>query len=228
MKSANSSTVVPMRGTVLSSLAMAWAWGVIAGSVGLNALIKSNQEKSRLRKGVPPPTVVTINTNDVFKSGVILTVVAALIAVLCSIFILMAVFTRGLAARSLRIQAAILAFCAVWLFATLVPFTVFFANRSAQVSARVGNIELPPQIIKQAEQAMGSTSVYRQIGYLRLVAILPWITLLFTIIAAVVLFMAGSPARRVHAAPGHTTARDIHFDDDTVEKPAASTSKSAV
>lgn len=221
MKSANPSPAVPLRGAVLSSLAMAWAWGIIAGSVGLNALIKANQQKSRLKKSVPSPTIVTIDTKDVFQSGVVLTVVGALIAVACTNFILMVLFTRGLAARSLRIQSAALVFCATWLFATLVPFTTFFANRSAQVSATIGGVQLPPSIIKQAEQALGSTSVYNRIGYVKLVAILPWITLLFTVIASVVLFVAGSPARRVHAAAADHTTRNSHSEDGTAEKGAA-------
>lgn len=220
MKFVDTSAVVPLRGAVLGSLAMAWAWGVIAGSVGLNALIKANQQKSRLRKGVPAPTIVTIDTNDVFQSGVVLTVVGAFIAVLCSTFILMVFFTRGLAARSLRIQSAILAFFATWLFATLIPFTTFVANRSAQVSATIGGVQLPPSIIKQAEQTLGTTSVYNRIGYLRLVAILPWITLLFTIVASVVLFVAGSPARRVPVTAADHTTQDSRSEDGTTEKGA--------
>ncbi|GLB40874.1 hypothetical protein LshimejAT787_0900890 [Lyophyllum shimeji] len=216
---ADPSAVVPLRGAVLSSLAMAWAWGVIAGSVGLNALIKSNQQKSHLRKSVPRPTIVTIDTDDVFQSGVVLTVVGALIAVLSSLSLLSLLVphspTRRLSARSLRLQSFLLAFCAAWLFATLVPFTVFFANRSAQVSASVGSVQLPQSIIKQAEQALGTTSVYKRIGYLRLVAILPWITLLFTVVASGVLFVAGSPARR--AQPDRAT-----HDSTDDEKGAAS------
>ncbi|KAF5367289.1 hypothetical protein D9615_010452 [Tricholomella constricta] len=224
MKLLSSSTaIIPLKAAVLGSLSMAWAWGVIAGSVGLNALIKSNQEKSRLKKSVPAPAVLTIDTDDVFQSGVVLTVVGALIAVLCSIFILMLFFTRGYAARSLRTQSLILAFCATWLLATLIPFTFFFATRSAKVSASIGGVELPASIIKQTEKALGSTSVYREIGYLRLVAILPWITILFTVIASGVLFTAGSPARRAHAhaqaSPADsTTAHETRTDDGLTEE----------
>ncbi|KAG6864067.1 hypothetical protein C0991_000419 [Blastosporella zonata] len=227
--SANS-TDVPLRNAVLGSLFMAWAWGVISGSVGLNALIKSNQEKSRFKKLVPPPTKITINTNDVFKSGVVLTTVGALIAVLCSIFLLVLFVSPRLSVRSLRIQSLILAFCATWLFATQVPFTDFFANRSAQVSATIGGVKLPDSIVQTTAQALGSTSVYNEIGYLRLVAILPWITLLFTVIASAVLFVAGSPARRSstpRAGPVENLASNDHVAGEKEEQdektlPAAS------
>ncbi|KAG6910345.1 hypothetical protein DXG01_011414 [Tephrocybe rancida] len=219
----SNATVVPLRGAVLGSLSMAWAWGVIAGSVGLNALIKSNQQKSRFRKLVPPPTKLSINTHDVFNSGVVLTTVGALIAVFCSIFVLMLFTTRRLAVRSLRIQALILAFCATWLFATLIPFTDFFANRSAQITASIGGVQLPDSLVKASEKALGTTSVYKEIGYLRLVAILPWITLLFTVIAAAVLFAASGRVSTPRAAPIENTpgAVDEKVESDEKTLPAA-------
>lgn len=62
------------------------------------------------------------------------------------------------------------------------------------------------------------------LSIVRLVAILPWITLLFTVIAAVVLFMAGSRARRnATTAPATTTAGEVHdsrSDAGIVEKDA--------
>ncbi|KAG6872208.1 hypothetical protein C0995_011971 [Termitomyces sp. Mi166 len=179
---------------------MTWAWGVIAGSVGLNALIKSNQEKSRLRRLVPAGTTVNIDDHDVFSSGAVVTTVGALIAVLCAIFIFMQISTRHLAARSLRIQSFLLAFCSAWLFATLVPFTDFFAKRSAKVTAFLGGQQLPDALVKQAENAFGATSIYRHLSYLRLLAILPWITLIFTIITSVVLFISGSSVSRVSSS----------------------------
>jgi len=186
--------LIPMRSAVLGALGMAFAWGVIAGSVGLNALIKANQEKSRLKKLIPSPTVVTIDTNDVYRSGVVLTTVAALIALISflSIVHLFLVPSVDRVPQIFRIQAIVLAFCAVWLFATLIPFTVYFATRSAKVTASLNGIQLPASLVNRVEQSLGSTSVYHKIGYLRLVAVLPWITTLFTVIAAIVLFIASS------------------------------------
>ncbi|RDB16463.1 hypothetical protein Hypma_002817 [Hypsizygus marmoreus] len=224
MRSTNTTNTgaVPMKSAIFAALAMAWAWGVIGGSVGLNALIKANQTQSRLKSRVPPPAVVTITVDDVFHSGVVLTTVAALIAVLCTIFTLLLVLpsTKGLAKRSLRIQSFILAFCATWLFACAVAYTVIFATRNAKVSASIGGIELPPALVEQAEQVLGSTRIYRHIDYLRLVAILPWFTVLFTFIAAGVLFVAGSRARHNVGAPEASAGQDTHSDAGIVEKEA--------
>ncbi|KAG6811331.1 hypothetical protein H0H92_007950 [Tricholoma furcatifolium] len=230
----STAAVVPLRGAVLGSLFMTWAWGVIAGSVGLNALIKSNQQKSHFRKVVGPSTHVDINTNDAFKSGIVLTTVSALIAVLTSIFLLLLFANRRLFTRTLRIQSLLLAFCALWLFATQVPFTDFFANRSAKVTATIDGIAVPQSVIQGTEKLLGTTSIYRHIGYLRLVAILPWITLLFTIITSVVLFVAGSRAQRATAVPAdavpvENTPESPHTekyekDEKTVPEAAAGTS----
>ncbi|KAF9456222.1 hypothetical protein BDZ94DRAFT_1315356 [Collybia nuda] len=213
------SSAIPMKAALFGALGMAWVWGTIAGCVGLNALIKSNQAQSKFKKTVPAGVSVDINVQDVFASGAVLTTVGALIAVLCSIFLTMLIlpFTRSIATRSFRTQSLILAFCSTWLFASLVPFTDFFANRSAKVTATIGPLSLPPNVIKQAEQSSGSTSVYKEIDYLRLVAILPWITLLFAVIAAIVLFMASSRVERV-APEGSVATRDTHSDTGTNEK----------
>jgi hypothetical protein len=53
----------PLKKARLISLAVAWVFAVIAACVGLNALIKSNQDKSKLKQLAPPPTVVFIDTN---------------------------------------------------------------------------------------------------------------------------------------------------------------------
>lgn len=94
------------------------------------------------------------------------TTVSALIAVLSFFFILyIIVRSNSNLARAYRIQAALLAFCTVWLFATLIPFDYYFANRSARVTASLNGIQLPSSLINQAEQALGTTAVYRKIGY---------------------------------------------------------------
>lgn len=203
-------SVIPIKSAVLSALGMAFAWGVIGGSVGLNALIKSNQQKGRLVKLVPPPTVVMINVNDIFRTGVVQTTVSALIAVLSFLFFINVFLTTSASrvAQALRIQAVLLAFCGVWLFATLVPFTYYFATRSAQVTASVGGVQLSNTLVNQVERSLGQTSVYRKIGYLRLVAIIPWITDLFTAVAAVVLFMASSRATATTTEENPVTPTD--------------------
>lgn len=111
---------------------------------------------------------------DVFHSGVVITTISALIALLTLIYILLLLlshrmtkknrFTR-LSNQLLPFEWMSLAFCAVWLFATQVPFTHFFATRSAQVTAFAGNVQIPPGLVQIVENQLGFTTVYRRIHY---------------------------------------------------------------
>jgi len=182
----------------LITLFLSFAFAVIGGSVGLNALIKSNQEKSHLRASVPQGTRLIIDTSDIFNSGVVVTVVCALMAIVSLLGLGLALISKGLGAK--KVLGGLLAFLAVWLLATQIAFTVFFATGSAGVRAFVGIVELPQSIIQQVEQSLGTTSVYKHIGYLRLVAIIPWFTILFGAIAAGVLLASHSSSTPTPAA----------------------------
>ncbi|KAF9269777.1 hypothetical protein L218DRAFT_1072555 [Marasmius fiardii PR-910] len=194
----------------LISLFLAWAWGIIAGSVALNAIVKSNQSKSRLRRVLPGNARVDIDTDDVLDSGAVVAVVCALIAVLCTIYLLLLLSTFSKNSRLARVSRAsestlpiqwmTLAFCAVWVFATQIPFTVFFANNSARIRASIGNLVISQEQIAIFERLLGVTSVYRHLDYLRLVAIMPWFTILFTAIAAVVCFVAAKRYKQIRSS----------------------------
>ncbi|KAI0049334.1 hypothetical protein FA95DRAFT_1489479 [Auriscalpium vulgare] len=182
----------PLKAHRLVALALCWAFGVVGGSVGLNGLIKGNQAKARIRKSVPAGVTVNIDTNNIYHAGVVLTTLCTLISVLASVFFVATLLSgrRPLATRTLPLQAGILAFCALWLLPTQIAYTVFFANDTSGVTAFLGSLQLPPSIIQAAQEAEGVTPVYRKLYYLRLVAVLPWFTWLFTVIAAGVLFAA--------------------------------------
>ncbi|KAF9067962.1 hypothetical protein BDP27DRAFT_1295798 [Rhodocollybia butyracea] len=192
-----SENLVPLKIARLLSLFLAFAFAVIAGSVGLNALVKSNQEKSATEKILPANTTLVVNDNDVFKSGTVITAVSALIALLCLVYILILLLSRNYENRYTRLSNRLLpfewmslAFCAAFLFATQIPYTHFFATRSAQVSAFFGTFEIPSSVVQAVQASLGVTTVYKSISYLRLVAILPWFTFLFTSVAAGVSFVA--------------------------------------
>ncbi|KAF5354186.1 hypothetical protein D9756_006919 [Leucocoprinus leucothites] len=149
------------------------------------------------------PQIAHMHT-DVFKTGAIITAVCIVIFVLTSVYLAILLirptsFTRP---RIIAIQGGILAFFAAWLFAALVPYTHFFRTRSAGISASLGGRPIPQSIlqplINSIERQTGITPRYRDHGYLRLVAILPWITLLFTIIASVTLYVAASRSKTLH------------------------------
>ncbi|EIM83785.1 uncharacterized protein STEHIDRAFT_100777 [Stereum hirsutum FP-91666 SS1] len=194
---------VPMRTLRLAALFMSFAFGVIGGSVGLNALIKSNQEHTTVNRAAAAlSATITIDDKDVFDSGIVLTTVCALIALLSLIYFLLTLLSRPsssshptstpppLGTRTLPLQSLSLAFCALWLFATQIAFTDFVANREAGISATIGGQQVPESFLQAAEAQLGVTGVYRRIHYLRLLAILPWFAILFTSIAAVILFLA--------------------------------------
>ncbi|KIK63336.1 hypothetical protein GYMLUDRAFT_241834 [Collybiopsis luxurians FD-317 M1] len=201
----SSTASIPLRMPRLISLFMAFAWAVIAGSAGLNALVKSNQQQSSVRKILPPGTTLDVEDNDVFHTGVVITTVSALIALLTFIYMVILLsamsstrktsptsLTRSarLSNRILPFESISLAFCAIWLFATQIPFTHFFATRSAGVRAFSGGVEINPALVQIIQNELGFETTYRKIGYLRLVAILPWFTILFTAIASAVSFAA--------------------------------------
>jgi len=212
-----SSSAGPLKTARLVTLGLSWVFAVIAACVGLNALIKSNQEKTKLKK-LGAPAVVDIDTSDIFNVGVVATSASLLISVLVGNFVggMVIPATRALAARTLRLQAIILTLACVFLFGAMIPYMVFFVNRQASVKAFVNGVRLPDSIVKGVEASSGSTRVYKDIFYLKLVAILPWFSLFFSLIAAGTLFAASSrmstPAPQVAeqtSSPSMTEKEDV-------------------
>ncbi|KAJ7040941.1 hypothetical protein C8F04DRAFT_1081077 [Mycena alexandri] len=188
----------PLKFPRLISLLLAWAWSLISLAVGINAFVKSNRDKSRIISEVPPPTTISLNTNDVFRAGVVVTVISAIIMVLCTIYIGLLVVDAnarsGISTRTLPLQYLSLGFFAIWLFATEIPVSLFVSTRSVKVSAAIGGLELPNSVIQTIERALGTKIAYKDFSYLKLIAILPWFAFLFTVVAAVVSFLASSRA----------------------------------
>lgn len=104
---------------------------------------------------------------DVFNTGVVLTTASALLALLSLIFL----FTHFLSASvsharsGLRLQALLVAFCTLWIFATLIAFDVIARTRQAKVSASLGGVALPASIIQQQQQQLGVSTVYWDAHY---------------------------------------------------------------
>jgi len=201
-----SSSADPLRSARLVTLSLSWCFAVIAASVGLNGLVKSNQEKTRLKK-LGAPAVVDINTSDIFDVGAVATTASLLISLLVSKIIIAMYLppTKALVARSLRLQAIILALACLLLFGSMVPYMVFFVNRQASVKAFLNGVQLPDSLVKAVEAQSGTTRVYRKIFYLKLVAIFPWFSLLFSLIAAGALFVASSRTSKLTPMTAQTT-----------------------
>ncbi|KAI9064745.1 hypothetical protein FKP32DRAFT_1602817 [Trametes sanguinea] len=195
---------VPFRLPRLAALSLAFVFGVVGFAMGINALVKSNDQKDTVRKAAAPlGATVNIDTNDVFDVGCVVTVVCGLVAVTSLASLVSLLFTRS--ARALTFLGLFLSFLTIWLFASLIPMTDFVANRQAKVSAFIGDVPLQDSLIQAVQQELGVTSVYHEIHYLRLAVILPWIAFLFGAIASALELIA---ARRVRNAPlvDNTTA----------------------
>ena len=129
--------------------------------------------------------------------------------------------------RTLFFQAVLLISSSAWLFSVLVPLTIFHAKRSARVNAYLDGIQLPSYIVNTVENALDITSVYKRIQYckfffcvvhsfkpmlistliVRIAVVLPWFTFLFTLFAAVMLFITSSHMDRLEQAHEETHAR---------------------
>jgi len=176
----------------LISVFLAFVFGVIGVGAGLNALIKSNKESKGIPSELPLGAYVLIDTQDVAVKGGIVSGFCALIALdglLSILFIVVPACARlNISSRTLLLQSATFLILTLGLCAGLVPFTLHIANHKASVTAYIGPLQIPSFIVNAVENASGVTTVYRDIPYLRLLAILPWFTLLFALIATGISF----------------------------------------
>jgi hypothetical protein len=192
-----SATSEPLKKSRLLALALSWAWNVIAACVGLNALIKTNQLETYFRKLAPPGVTLKFEINDVYQTAVIVTTICAAVVVIISIFFAGTLIRPKRSTESLKIQAWILTFFSAWLLATQIPYTDFTATRYAKVTAFLGSVQLPAATLQAALAASGLSDKYSKLHHAVLLAIFPWIALLFTIILIVILFAAAR--RRVES-----------------------------
>lgn len=159
---------------------------------------------------------------DIFNVGVLATTVSLILAILASKSLvgMFVPLTKRLIERTLRVQSYIGFLFTVLLLGSMIPYTIYFATRHAKVTAFIGATQLPDSVIKAAEQASGSTSIYKDIDYrmyrlvlthckcsdyhislVRLVTIFGWISLFFNLIACIVLFKAGGVVPKAQAVP---------------------------
>ncbi|OBZ78373.1 hypothetical protein A0H81_02248 [Grifola frondosa] len=198
-----SAELVSLKHARVPALLLSFAFGVAGFATGINALVKSDHQKRAIRSVAPAGATVNIDTSDVFAVGCVVTAVCGAIAVASAAFFLLLIFAKPylgspvpFSTRTLRFQSHILLFLTIGLFACLVPFTDFVANREANVTAFIGTLQLPQVIIQNVEQSLGLTSVYHRIGYLRLATIIPWITFLLSAISTGLSYAAARHARK--------------------------------
>ncbi|KAH9072927.1 hypothetical protein EDB83DRAFT_143354 [Lactarius deliciosus] len=180
----------PLKKQRLVALALCWVWSVVAACVGLNALIKTNQTKTHFQKLAPPGVILEFHINDIYQSGVVVTTVCAAVAVTVSKLFFVTIKWPARSTGSLKIQAWILTFFSAWILATQIPYTIFTANHHAKVDAFLGSVQIPPATLQATLVAEGLSDKYSKLHHAVLLAIFPWITLLFTAILVAVLFAA--------------------------------------
>jgi len=172
------------RAARLFFLAVTFIFAVISAAVGLNALVKSNQEKQYVKSSAPG-ALIEINTNDILYDGIVLIAINAILAITC----LVAMFIPSHFRMANRVTGAMVLFWSLWIFACMVAYDVFYATGSAKVSAFLGGVPLPPGAVTEQEYAIGVNPAYRKQPYLRWVAVIPWFTVVFGLISSVLLFL---------------------------------------
>jgi len=205
-----SSSPGPLKKLRLITLFPAWVLCGSSSGIGIHALIRLKDDKAAFKELVPAPIVVFINTRDIFGAGVAVTVALLLTS--------MVIFNRIIATyrpptrdwgRNLRFQSFVLLLGCAFLFASMVPYMVFFVNRQASVKAFIGTTQQPDAAIKAVEDASGFTRTYKKVYSLKLLAIFPWISLASTLVPAAILYVAGGAStdetQALAAIPDSTT-----------------------
>ncbi|KAJ6516925.1 hypothetical protein C8R47DRAFT_1268731 [Mycena vitilis] len=135
---------------------------------------------------VPPPTDISINTGDVFAAGVVVTVICGLIFVFTTSYLSFPLLDhrRGCTAQPSS-EASASGFPARPSISTRtlpIAVTVFVTKRSARVGASINGVPLLASVLQTVESKWRGRCVRRPgIGTsVKLFAILPWFTFLFT------------------------------------------------
>ncbi|KAI5829539.1 hypothetical protein K523DRAFT_304717 [Schizophyllum commune Tattone D] len=185
----------PLRLPLLVSLFLSFVFGVVGLALAVDALEKSDDEKDAVKAAAPTGTTVKIDFTDILNAGIAVTVACGLTAAL-SLLSMIAIALPKLRTLPQRFVAPLFFFCATFIFASLVPFDVFYANRSAKVTAHIGSITVPPSVVQQIQEAAGLSPVYKDKLYLRVVAIVPWFAFLFALTSGALLLLSRSRERR--------------------------------
>ncbi|KIM33073.1 hypothetical protein M408DRAFT_326733 [Serendipita vermifera MAFF 305830] len=195
------SSVLPLKAPRLGLLFLTWCFGVIGGSVGLNAVVKRNIQVANTQALVAASgIVVNIDTSSLLNPGIVLTVGCTVLAIVASIWLGLllldmrksasAVSKEPISTRTLPLQWMSLAFMAVWIFACAVPATLTAVNGEAKVTAFSRGAQLPDALVAATERSLGVDPAYWSNDFVRLQTIPPWIALGFAIITTIVTFVA--------------------------------------
>ncbi|KAJ3549108.1 hypothetical protein NMY22_g997 [Coprinellus aureogranulatus] len=158
-----------------------------------------NQSQSDLRKDVGATITLDIDVSQITNVGIVATVGNLLIALFSFAFFVLTLlpFLRRWANKTLRLQVILLTLSAVWVFACMVPYMIYFMNDHANVRAFIGQTELPQSLVEQTAASKGRSTEYQTMWYLRLLAIFPWFAIVSALVAAFVAWRATSAVNAV-------------------------------
>jgi len=208
-------SVDPLRTARLGAVALSVAFAIAAAGVGLNALIHEHKDIDHLKGLAPAPVRVDIDVSDIDTAGKIATIANVVLAVFGAIILLLTVLPkfRVLSIKTLKLQALALLVPLLVVIGGMIPYMIFFVNRKVGVKAFIGTQQLPQSMVDQVKARSGAEDTYKKIWYLRLLAIFPWISILFGIIAVAVVFLSASRASVDRSAAPVSPVRDSASSD---------------
>ncbi|KAK0209986.1 hypothetical protein DFS33DRAFT_1251664 [Desarmillaria ectypa] len=199
----------PLFLTRLGAYTMAFAWGAISLSIGLNTVVKQNRLKSFLRRSVALLGItLKLVTNSTFniplsatQSNVravdvvhpaIASEVFCVITALFSLAAVISLFAGWCAAsrKSISIQAYVFTFLTVALFACQIPVSDAVRRKGVEIWGWKDGVEVPTATLLEAAASLGVNPLYRHIHFILWFGIIPWFAFLFTLISAIVSFLA--------------------------------------
>jgi len=206
--------------------------GILGGCVGLNSIIKRNQQVARIKHTVEATHItLQVDTWDLLRSGVVLAVGCTVLAVVANIWQLLlfrdmrrsksqpSARQQPLSTRTLPIQWMSLTFMSIWILACEIPVTKFAATGAAKTKAFLGGQQLPDSIVSATQAQLGEDPAYWAQGYVRLQIIPPWFAFAFAAITAVVSFMASRRRAEITSSEHSVVGSDVDRREDPIDKP---------
>ncbi|GAA5934730.1 uncharacterized protein JCM15063_003053 [Sporobolomyces koalae] len=144
-----------------------------------------------------------LHVSDIVGAGGAVVAAAGVSAILCiGLFIATLLSPRRIETlSSIRVKEGLFAFVLVFLFATLVPSTVFAAQRSGHITAP----GIPKAIIERLVAASGLSLAYKDQRPVLAFVIVGWIAFLSTAISLVLVSLAARKAKKHHNFSGSNT-----------------------
>jgi len=188
-------------------LAFAVAFGIISVGFGLNTLVKSNQQKSYIKRSVPAGVTIFINTNDALRSGIVVAVASVVVAILAAISLiydLVPKFRPYHAPKTYRILSYAVFFVTAAILSSLIALDFIARTRSAKIKAFQGDVPLPAEVIAATAAQLGVSAAYWSNDFIHWMAIVPWFAFLFGLLSGIELFRASNAESELAPAKTHT------------------------